>query len=120
MGSINVYKYGLRLHRLAELIPWNRFLGSFKCLKILAPLAGLGLTCPDNASFPMTETPPPGYITDDGEGVASPGSHSSGESRRMRSFLTLFIAQFLGSRIKRYTRVRIFRASILNSLLFYS
>ena len=28
----------------------------------------------------MTETPPPGYITDDGEGVASPGSHSSGES----------------------------------------
>jgi hypothetical protein len=41
--------------------------------------AGLGLNCPDNASFPMTETPPPGYITDDGEGVASPGSHSSGE-----------------------------------------
>jgi len=38
---------------------------------------GLGLSCPDNASFPMTETPPPGYITDDGEGVASPGSHSS-------------------------------------------
>jgi hypothetical protein len=71
----------------------------------------------------MTETPPPGYITDDGEGVASPGSHSSGESRCLRSFLILFTAQFLetkmiGSRIKRYTSVRIFRVLILNYLLF--
>jgi hypothetical protein len=33
LGSINVYKYGLRLHRLAELVvPWNRFLGSLKVL----------------------------------------------------------------------------------------
>jgi hypothetical protein len=28
LGSINVYKYGLRLQRLVEFIPWNRFLGS--------------------------------------------------------------------------------------------
>jgi hypothetical protein len=28
LGSLNVYKYGLRLHWLAELVPWNRFLGS--------------------------------------------------------------------------------------------
>jgi hypothetical protein len=28
LGSINIYKYGLRLHWLAELVPWNRFLGS--------------------------------------------------------------------------------------------
>ena len=29
----------------------------------------------------MTESPPPGYITDDGDGVSSPGSNvsSSGE-----------------------------------------
>ncbi len=27
LGSLNVYKYGLRLHWLAELVPWNRFLG---------------------------------------------------------------------------------------------
>ena len=26
-GLLNVYKYGLRLHWLAELVPWNRFLG---------------------------------------------------------------------------------------------
>jgi hypothetical protein len=24
--SLNIYKYGLRLHWLAELVPWNRFL----------------------------------------------------------------------------------------------
>jgi MAD (mothers against decapentaplegic) family protein 2/3 len=44
---------------------------------------GAGLTgCPENAAFPMTETPPPvtpGYITDDGDGVGSPGSNTSGE-----------------------------------------
>ncbi len=28
LGSLNVYKYGIRLHRLAELVPGNRFLGS--------------------------------------------------------------------------------------------
>ncbi len=28
LGFLNVYKYGLRLHWLAELVPWNRFLGS--------------------------------------------------------------------------------------------
>ncbi len=33
LGSLNVYKFGLRLHRLAELIPWNRFLGSLKVYK---------------------------------------------------------------------------------------
>jgi hypothetical protein len=27
-GSLNLYKYGLRLHWLAELVTWNRFLGS--------------------------------------------------------------------------------------------
>ena len=28
LGSLNVYKYGLRLHWLAKLVPWNWFLGS--------------------------------------------------------------------------------------------
>jgi hypothetical protein len=28
LGSLNVNKYVLRLHWLAELVPWNRFLGS--------------------------------------------------------------------------------------------
>jgi hypothetical protein len=28
LGSLNVYKYGLRLHWIAEFCPWNRFLGS--------------------------------------------------------------------------------------------
>jgi hypothetical protein len=28
LGSLNVYKYGLRLHWLAELVPLNQFLGS--------------------------------------------------------------------------------------------
>ena len=32
---------------------------------------------PENTTFPMTESPPPGYITDDGEGVSSPGSNIS-------------------------------------------
>jgi hypothetical protein len=29
-APLKVYKYGLRLHMLPELIPWNRFLGSLK------------------------------------------------------------------------------------------
>jgi hypothetical protein len=29
-APLKVYKYGLWLHRLAELFPWNRFLGSLK------------------------------------------------------------------------------------------
>jgi hypothetical protein len=33
LGSINIYKYGLRLHRLAESIPRNRFLGSLNDYK---------------------------------------------------------------------------------------
>lgn len=32
---------------------------------------------PENTNFPMTESPPPGYITDDGDGVSSPGSNIS-------------------------------------------
>ncbi len=28
LASLKVLKYGLWLHRLAEFIPWNRFLGS--------------------------------------------------------------------------------------------
>ena len=31
------------------------------------------LALPDNATFPITETPPPGYMTDEGEPV-SPSS----------------------------------------------
>jgi hypothetical protein len=30
LGFINVYKYGFWLHRVAESVPWNRFLGSLK------------------------------------------------------------------------------------------
>jgi len=37
----------------------------------------LCITCPDSSTFPMSETPPPGYITDDGEAMGSPGSTSS-------------------------------------------
>ena len=40
------------------------------------------IAAPDSSpTFPMTESPPPGYITDDGDGVSSPGSNvsSSGE-----------------------------------------
>ncbi len=33
LGSLNVYKYGLRLHWIAELVPWNRFLGSLNLYK---------------------------------------------------------------------------------------
>jgi hypothetical protein len=33
LGSLNVYKYGLRLHWIAELVPWNRFLGSLNVYK---------------------------------------------------------------------------------------
>ena len=37
MGSSNVYKYGLRLHWLAELVPWNRSIpGLLKRLQIRA------------------------------------------------------------------------------------
>ncbi len=32
-GLLKVYKYGLRLHWLAELVPWNRFLGSLNVYK---------------------------------------------------------------------------------------
>jgi len=32
---------------------------------------------PENTTFPMTESPPPGYITDDGDAVSSPGSNIS-------------------------------------------
>ena len=32
---------------------------------------------PVSPVFPMTESPPPGYITDDGDGVSSPGSNIS-------------------------------------------
>jgi hypothetical protein len=32
-GSLNVYKYRLRLHWLVELVPWNRFLGSLNVYK---------------------------------------------------------------------------------------
>jgi hypothetical protein len=28
LGSLNIYKYGLRLHWLVELVTWNQFLGS--------------------------------------------------------------------------------------------
>jgi hypothetical protein len=34
MGSINVYKYGLRLYRLAESIPWNLFLAPFNSTSV--------------------------------------------------------------------------------------
>jgi hypothetical protein len=33
LDSLNVYKYGLRLHTTVELVPWNRILGSLKVLK---------------------------------------------------------------------------------------
>ncbi len=33
LGSLNVYKYRLRLHWIAELVPWNRFLGSLNVYK---------------------------------------------------------------------------------------
>ena len=36
------------------------------------------LALPDNATFPITETPPPGYMTDEGEPVSpssSAGKH---------------------------------------------
>ncbi len=38
LGSLNIYKYGLRLHWLAELVPWSRFMGSLNVYKY-----GLGL-----------------------------------------------------------------------------
>ena len=41
----------------------------------LPPLDELSNVIPDNASFPMTETPPPGYMTDENEPV-SPSSSS--------------------------------------------
>jgi hypothetical protein len=33
MGFLNVIKYGLRIHRLADPIPWNRFLGYLNVYK---------------------------------------------------------------------------------------
>jgi len=41
----------------------------------LPPLDELSSVIPDNSSFPMTETPPPGYMTDENEPV-SPSSSS--------------------------------------------
>jgi hypothetical protein len=42
LGSLNVYKYGLRLHWLTELVPWNRFLGSLNFYKYGLRLHWLG------------------------------------------------------------------------------
>ena len=36
---------------------------------------------PENTTFPMTESPPPGYITDDGDAVSSPGSNISSNGK---------------------------------------
>jgi hypothetical protein len=57
MGPRNRVGKGLsyrpaRLHRLTEMIPWNRFLGFLKGLQILA-LAGRY-----DKPFPCQETPP--------------------------------------------------------------
>lgn len=41
----------------------------------LPPIEDLASVVPDNATFPMTETPPPGYMTDENEPV-SPASSS--------------------------------------------
>ena len=41
----------------------------------LPPIEDLANVVPDNATFPMTETPPPGYLTDENEPV-SPSSSS--------------------------------------------
>ena len=38
---------------------------------------GVSGQVPENTTFPMTESPPPGYITDDGDGVSSPDSNIS-------------------------------------------
>jgi hypothetical protein len=48
MGARNRIKIGLsyrppRLHSLAELVPWNRFLGSLKVKKILGKGMGGGV-----------------------------------------------------------------------------
>ena len=41
------------------------------------------IAAPDSSpTFPMTESPPPGYITDDGDGVSSPGSNVSSSGER--------------------------------------
>ncbi len=37
---------------------------------ILPSLDELAVSVPDNASFPMTESPPPGYMTDENEPVS--------------------------------------------------
>ena len=42
---------------------------------------------PDNTSFPMTESPPPGYITDDGDAVSSPGSNISSNGKSLKYYL---------------------------------
>jgi hypothetical protein len=46
LGSINVYKYGLRLHRLAESIPWNLFPGFLNIYRFgLWELFCLSISC---------------------------------------------------------------------------
>lgn len=41
---------------------------------------------PENTTFPMAESPPPGYITDDGDAVSSPGSNISSNGKCIRMF----------------------------------
>ncbi len=48
LGSLNVYKYRLRLHWLAELVPWNRFLGSLNVYKYRLRLHWLAELVPWN------------------------------------------------------------------------
>ena len=46
------------------------------------------IAAPDSSpTFPMTESPPPGYITDDGDGVSSPGSNVSSSGENIEGFL---------------------------------
>ena len=54
---------------------------------------GVSGQVPENTSFPMTESPPPGYITDDGDGVSSPDSNISSNGKfkcDSRNFLILY------------------------------
>ncbi len=55
LGSLNIYKYGLRLHWLAELVPWNQFLGSLNIYKYGLRLHWLAELVPWNRFL--------GYIT---------------------------------------------------------
>jgi hypothetical protein len=48
LGSFNVYKYELRLHWLAELVPWNRFLGFLNVYKYGLRLHWIGELVPWN------------------------------------------------------------------------